>query len=283
MKFHCEDSEVFVPDRVSEGEALGRTTHLGVAAHPDDIEMMAYHGIAQCFGRTDLWFGGVVVTHGAGSPRGGALYGSLSAEQMMDVRRVEQRKAAMVGEYSFQAQLGYGSDRVKDASRKEIRDDLMRILEEAHPTVVYVHNPADRHETHVAVFLCALEAIRLLPVQKRPPTVYGCEGWRDLDWLPEGRKVVLDVSAYPHIATALIGIFDSQITGGKRYDRAIRGRREANATFHASHATDETNAAVLAIDLTPLVQDPELSVEDFTLDLIDEFRDEVRGKLRQFG
>ena len=165
MNFHCQGAEFFIPDCVSEREALGRTTHLCVGAHPDDIEMMAYHGIAQCFGRTDLWFGGVVVTGGAGSPRGGAPYGSMSEEQMMGVRRSEQRKAAIVGEYSFQAQLAYGSDRVKRASRNEVRDDLRTILAETHPAVVYVHNPADRHDTHVAVFSRTLEAIRLLPVQ----------------------------------------------------------------------------------------------------------------------
>ena len=283
MNFHCQGAEFFIPDCVSERAALGRTTHLCVGAHPDDIEMMAYHGIAQCFGRTDLWFGGVVVTGGAGSPRGGAPYGSMSEEQMMGVRRSEQRKAAIVGEYSFQAQLAYGSDRVKRASRNEVRDDLRTILAETHPAVVYVHNPADRHDTHVAVFSRTLEAIRLLPVQERPRTVYGCEGWRDLDWLPDDRKVMLDVAARPHIAMALIGVFDSQIAGGKRYDRAVRGRRAANATFHAAHATDETDAAVLAIDLTPLTRDPALSVEDFASELIEEFRDEVRERLHKFG
>ena len=30
---------------------------------------MAYHGVAECFGRKDKWFTGVVVTNGAGSPR----------------------------------------------------------------------------------------------------------------------------------------------------------------------------------------------------------------------
>ena len=36
-------------------------------------------------------------------------------------------------------------------------------------------------------------------------------------------KVSLDVSAYPSLAEALVGVFDSQISGGKRYDLATRG------------------------------------------------------------
>ena len=35
---------------------------------------------------------------------------------------------------------------------------------------------------------------------------------------------------------ALIGVFDSQIAGGKRHDLAVLGRRRANATYNASHA-----------------------------------------------
>ena len=35
-----------------------------------------------------------------------------------------------------------------------------------------------------------------------------------------------------NIADALCGVFDSQISGGKRYDSRIRGRQLANATFH---------------------------------------------------
>ena len=64
--------------------ALARTTHLCIAAHKDDIEIMAYHGIAQCFGSREQWFTGVVVTNGAGSPRTG-IYGAYTDEEMHNV------------------------------------------------------------------------------------------------------------------------------------------------------------------------------------------------------
>ena len=88
--------------------ALARTTHLCISAHQDDIEIMAYHGIAECFGRKDKWFTGVVVTNGAGSPRSG-IYGDYTDEEMQKVRLIEQRKAAYVGEYACQIQLGFTS------------------------------------------------------------------------------------------------------------------------------------------------------------------------------
>src|SRR6186997_2575740 len=105
MKFSHPAADIFVPDpNLTPEAALARTTHLCVAAHQDDIEIMAYHGITECFGRSDRWFSGVIVTNGAGSPRSG-IYGSYTDAQMQEVRRQEQRKAALVGEYSIQLQL----------------------------------------------------------------------------------------------------------------------------------------------------------------------------------
>src|SRR5438477_11914171 len=106
MQFHNSSADLFVPDGAELAAALARTTHLCIAAHQDDIEIMAYHGVAECFGRADKWFGGVVVTNGAGSPRAG-IYGAYSDAEMQKVRILEQRKAAYVGEYGFQAQLGF--------------------------------------------------------------------------------------------------------------------------------------------------------------------------------
>ena len=62
--------------------------------------------------------------------------------------------------------------------------------------------------------------------------------WRDLDWLMDADKVVFDVSAHENLQAALLGVFDSQICGGKRYDLATMGRRRANATYFASHGVD---------------------------------------------
>ena len=39
------------------------------------------------------------------------------------------------------------------------------------------------------------EAIRRLKADERPSRLYGCEVWRDLDWLPDAEKVAFDLSA----------------------------------------------------------------------------------------
>ncbi len=279
MRFHNAGADVYVPDGAAPEAALARTTHLCIAAHQDDIEIMAYHGIAECFGVADKWFSGVVVTNGAGSPRSG-IYANYTDEQMQRVRLTEQRKAAFVGEYACQIQLGFTSAQVKSAAETAVVEDLSTILRAARPEVVYLHNPADKHDTHIGVTLRSIAALRALAGEARPRKVYGCEVWRDLDWLPDERKQALPVSARSNIAAALVGVFDSQVTGGKRYDLATAGRRLAHATYFASHGTDEETALSFAMDLTPLVEQPELPVADYVLRFIDEFRADVSRRLR---
>jgi LmbE family N-acetylglucosaminyl deacetylase len=278
MQFHNPNADVFVPDGAAPGPALERTTHLCVSAHQDDIEIMAYHGIAECFGLPDRWFSGVVVTNGAGSPRSG-IYGHYTDEQMQRVRRQEQRTAAYVGGYACMIQLDYSSSAVKDPHRETVSDDLLAIFQATKPEVVYLHNLADKHETHVATSLRALAALRRLPSAERPNKVYGCEVWRDLDWLSDDVKQCLPASKYPNIAAALVGVFDSQVSGGKRYDLATAGRRLAHATYYASHATDTETALNFAMDLTPLVNDPALPIAPYVTSFIDSFKGDVEKYL----
>ena len=283
MKFSHPAADVFVPDSgVAPEAALARTTHLCVAAHQDDIEIMAYHGIADCFGQPDKWFSGVIVTNGAGSSRTG-IYGSYTDAQMQAVRLQEQRKAAAVGEYSIQIQLSHPSSAVKDKANVAVQSDLASIVAAAGADVVYLHQPADKHDTHIGVLAHSLAALRQLPADRRPKRVLGCEVWRDLDWMVDTDKQVLDTGRFPNLAMALVGVFDSQITGGKRYDLATAGRRMAHATYHTSHATDQFQGITWAMDLTPLVQDPTLSIAEFTDQYIERFRRDVAARLAKFA
>jgi len=281
MKLSHPEADIYVPDDGAPDAALARTTHLCIAAHQDDIEIMAYHGIAECFGRADKHFGGVVVTNGAGSPRAG-VYADYTDATMQAVRRREQRKAAQVGDYSIQLQLAHPSSAVKDPGNAAVQADLAAILALASPAVVYLHQPADKHDTHIAVLSHTIRALRAMPASRRPKRVLGCEVWRDLDWLGDNEKQALDVGAYPNLAASLVGVFDSQITGGKRYDLATAGRRLANATYAASHSTDKYQAVTWAMDLTPLVADPKLSVPEFTRAAIARFQDDVAARLAKF-
>jgi LmbE family N-acetylglucosaminyl deacetylase len=281
MQFSRPDADVFVPAGGDPAAALARVTHLCVGAHQDDIEIMAQAGIDECRADGGLAFGGVVVTDGGGSARTGR-FASLTDAQMRDVRREEQREAARLGGYAIQVQLAHPSAVVK-AGRVEVTQDLGAIFRATSPRVVYLHNPADKHDTHVAVFHRCLLALRSLPREKRPVRVFGCEVWRGLDWLAETDKVALDAGRDPELAARLLRVFASQIEGGKRYDDATLGRRAANATFHTSHAVDGAKAVTWAMDLTPLVRDEKLDVVNFTLSHVDRLRTDIVGRLKKFG
>jgi len=278
MKLNNPGARVFIPDAEPADAALRRITHLGIGAHQDDLEFMALHGILACYHSNTEWFGGVTCTNGAGSARTGA-YAAFTDTQMQAVRRKEQDAAATIGHYSAMVQLDYPSCAVKTPGASSLKEDLKQILQASRPRVLYTHNLADKHDTHLGVVIAALEVLRELPADQRPQAVYGCEVWRGLDWMPDEDKVVQDVSTHENLAAALNGVFDSQIAGGKRYDLATLGRRRANATFFASHATDQSQMVSFAMDLTPLVTDPSLGIADYVDTYIQKFQADVRAAI----
>lgn len=275
MEFDNCSATLFIPDGAEESAALSRTTRLCVAAHQDDIEFMAYNGIADCFAKQEEWFAGVVVTDGAGSPRCGR-YADHTDEQMKRVRIYEQNAAAMVGGYSFVAQLGYTSAQVKDAEFDGVVNELARLLLKIRPEIIYTHNLADRHPTHLSVCLRVIAALKLVAAEYQPKKLYGMEVWRSLDWLCEGDKQLFDASAHPNIASSVSACFDSQISGGKRYDLAIAGRRAANATFGASHAVDFKPAVMYGMDMTPALCG-DITPQEFIAQKTAAFAAEVSG------
>jgi LmbE family N-acetylglucosaminyl deacetylase len=199
------------------------------------------------------------------------------------VRFKEQRKAAFVGEYAAQILLDYPSKTIKDALRPEPVADLVKIFEAARPKFVYTHNLVDKHDTHVAVALRVIAALRELPPEARPEALYGCEVWRDLDWMVDADKIGFDTSAHESLQAALVGVFDSQIAGGKRYDLATMGRRKANATYFQSHEVDTALGMTYGMDLTPLLIDPSLAPSKYIQSFIQRFAEDVGGRLQRLG
>jgi len=281
MKFNNNGAEVYIPDGKPFEEAVKRTTHMGIGAHQDDLEIMAYHGILECFGRNDRWFSGVIVTNGSGSARSG-LYENYTDEDMQKVRKIEQKKAALIGEYGAAVLLDYSSSKIKNSNYVESKEEIKELIELAAPEIVYTHNLADKHDTHVSVALRTIAAIRELPERKRPLRLYGCEVWRNLDWLLDEDKVKFDVSTHQNISASLVGVFDSQIIGGKRYDLATAGRRLSNATYSESHAIDASSSLIYAMDLTPLITNVNYDINDYIQEYVQRFSDDISSKISKF-
>ena len=277
MKFVNPGAQIYIPDASPPDKAVARTTHLAVGAHPDDIPIMAYDGILQCFGRTDRWLLGITVTDGAGSSRTEQCANYRDA-QMREVRIVEEKKAAFIGEYGAAVMLDYSSSAAKDPTNAKLVNELAALISQARPEVVYTHNLADKHDTHVAVAIRTIAAIRKLPDNTRPTAVYGCEVWRDLDWMTDADKVVFDVTPRANLSTALMGVYDSQISGGKRYDLATAGRRLAHATYSESHASDKAEALIYAMDLTPLITDS-IDADTLVAEHVERMQQEISDRI----
>jgi LmbE family N-acetylglucosaminyl deacetylase len=282
MNLNKNTSEIYIPDGATVEEALARTTHLCIAAHQDDIEIMAAQPIIECFHDPEKWFTGVLLTNGRGSPRDG-VYAQTTDEEMRLIRMAEQRKAAYIGNYSAMIFLDYPSYEVKQAANSEPVEDLLQILHKTLPEYVYTHNLADKHDTHIAVVLRAIQALRRLESEEKPEKVIACEVWRSLDWVSDDEKVVMDLSNHLNQQEALLGVFDSQIAGGKRYDLAAMSRRQANATFFESHDVDVMIGASFGMDLTPLMNNPSIPPLDFIDELIQHFGNDVRDRINRLG
>jgi LmbE family N-acetylglucosaminyl deacetylase len=277
--FSQPNSDIFIPDGTPTKTALNRTTHLAIGAHQDDLEIMAVDGILHCFRTEGDYFTGIVMTDGQSSPRSG-IYENLSDQEMMETRYTEQKKAAFIGNYSAQIMLGFTSKQLKNPANVDPNDDIMKIIKATRPKIIYTHNLADKHATHVAVALRVIQSIRMMDETFYPDRVFGCEVWRDLDWMSDTDKVGFDTSDHINLQESLLGVFDSQISGGKRYDLATMGRRLANATYFESHSIDQATHLAYAMDLTPLIQEKTLDIEKFVCDQIDKFKQEVRNLIK---
>lgn len=280
MKFIQPDSKIFIPKGLTEEKALNLTTHLCIAAHQDDIEIMAAQPIIDSFQNELQSFTGVVMTDGRGSPRDGS-YKDTSDEEMRLIRFFEQCKAAVIGEYSALISLDYPSSKIKDSSEEGPIYDLVQILRATCPRMVYTHNLADKHDTHVGVALRVIKALRSLEKNERPEKVFGCEVWRSLEWMDDPDKIVLDVSTHKNLQASLLGVFDSQIAGGKRYDLAAMSRRQANATFFESHGVDKATGLSFAMDLTPLIYDSSLNLSNYVIEFINHFEKDVIERMNR--
>ena len=256
----------------------GKMTHLAIAAHMDDIEIMAVDGVLKAQADPELRFAGVVVTDSRGAPRQGE-FANITDEEMAEIRIGEQEKAAQIGNYAACVLMGYPSAAVKKPNNEELIKDLVKVIEHFEPEVVYTHSLADKHPTHVAVCLRVIEALRRIQ-DKKVKEFIGCEVWRGLDWLSDDEKVLMDVSEDPDLQKALLQAHRSQTVGGKNYLEAVMGRRAANATFFDPHDTDRAKGLVYGMDLMPLLDDPQLDPLEYMRTLTGRFQDEVLGMIR---
>jgi hypothetical protein len=99
LKLSRPAAEVFIPDGASWEAASARVTHLVVAAHADDVELMAWHAILHA-----ETLAAVIVTDGRGS----------------NTRPLEQKRAAS-NDNAVMIWLDHASADVKQAAYRRWR------------------------------------------------------------------------------------------------------------------------------------------------------------------
>src|SRR5438094_9389935 len=106
LKLSRPAAEVFIPDGSSWEAASTRVTHVVVAAHADDVELMAWHAILDAGG-----LAAVIVTDGGDS----------------NTRLLEQKRAASLGSYALLIWLDHASADVKQAAYPALASGLSGI------------------------------------------------------------------------------------------------------------------------------------------------------------
>lgn len=248
--------------------------YLCICAHQDDCEIMAIDGILKGYYSKKYSFALVETTDGGGSARTGK-FKDFTDEEMKAIRVKEQEAASELGRYNSLYMLNYTSKEVKQAKNPQIVDEFVQIIKELKPEVIYTHSILDKHPTHIGVVLKVIEAIRKLPKEEQPKLFYGCEVWRGLDWIKDERKIGFNVSRNKRLQKKLLEVFESQVVGGKDYVMSTLGRRYQNATFYQSHSVDQFKMISYAIDMKPLIKNPNSSIKQFALSFIEDLKQEI--------
>jgi LmbE family N-acetylglucosaminyl deacetylase len=257
--------DVFCPYERSFQTALSMTTEVGIAAHPDDLELSMFPGITACFRDEDRWFTGIVCTNGIGCPIL-PRYAEFSKSDFIRLRWQEQCHAANYGNYA--AVIGLKAEDSPYFRGETVVDQITGYLELARPETVYTHDPADGHPHHIQVCQAVVDAVRRLPEAIRPKYVYGCEGWRSMDWIPPDLRACFDVSGHEELGASLIQVYATQDAG------LLEGfvlRRRVNAAIVSQVTGVPLTSVINAVDLRPLIRDEKQDVLTFTAGLVGRF------------
>ena len=123
-----------------------------------------------------------------------------------------------------------------------------------------------------------------LPDADRPEKLYGCEVWRDLDWMVDADKVPFDLSTHENLQTALLGVFDSQIAVANAMTWQRMGHRKANATYFESHGMDTTQGLLFAHGSDPSrSMMTQLEISSYVQEHIARFAQDVADRLERWA
>ena len=272
------------------GDYLTDTTDLSCTAHQDDAEIENGIQILQAQRDPKKNFLNIIATDGASSKSRlnradadaeGSKGKPFELQELPERRWREQRDASSASK-TPSIQLGYPSNAVNGLMGDGKKAEVVHILSglfDSMPNLkdVFLHNPLDKHDTHLGVLACSVAAFRSMDSKDLPDNIVGMEGWGGLAGMPHGElvKFVTENKQDLEEIKGWISLYTSQLDLQLRaYDKVTIALYEAHAGFVTDpHSLGVIEGMAIGVKLTDYIKNPDMQLEDMAEDLIRIMRD----------
>ena len=225
-----------------------------IAPHPDD-DVLGAGGTMAAASLQGKGVFTVYVTDGRGSPRKDS---SISDDEMAR-RREEEAKASLkkigaTGGFFLRKR----SQEIQGQREEKVKEELRNIFQLLLPAEIFLPAPYERHLTHQRCCRLTIEAIR--SAGELSPRLYGYSLWGSF-W---GEKVreIRDITIFIQKKVEAVLTHTSQIDY-KNYHQGILGKNNYEAIFWESHELGKASFVEMFLDMTALVTDQDLTLQEF--------------------
>jgi LmbE family N-acetylglucosaminyl deacetylase len=256
---------------IQEGKPLddfrGREDNMVVISpHPDDDVLGAGGVMIQAAEEGRAVFS-VTLTDGRGSPRKDP---TLSDEEMAGLRQKESLTALRIVGAKGGVYFRKTSSGLEGEEGKKVAEELRKLLESLRPSEIFLPSPYERHRTHIRCTRLTLGALRSLEGLK--PSLLGYSLWGN--FFGEKKRVARDITPFVRKKVEAVLAHATQI-GYKNYQQGVLGKNNAEAIFWESHEIQKATFVETFLDMTQLLEQKDLSLEDF-------IRQDVEAFIRTF-
>lgn len=255
----------------------GPVKYLCICADAGDTEIMAIDGIQRGYRAKKYTFATVITSDGLSLERAGKL-AKATDRKVNTTKNREQKAAAEIGRYNSVYFLSHKTDEILDQENEDIVNEYLEIIKELKPRIIYTHSILDRDPTHVSVAVKVINALRKLRKGQMPAVLYGCEMWRDLDWVDPSKVISFDVSHNIRLQKQLINVHQSQ-NASRDFINATIGRRYVNATYSRSEKKKDAKLTARAINMTTLLRRKEYPIKRFAMSFVDDLYTSINDSM----
>jgi len=262
-----QEKFIAIREGVSLTDYQGRKGNiLVIAPHPDDDVLGAGGVMAACAERGGGAFA-VYITDGRGSPRKDK---SIADDEMAALRQKEALAALRAVGAAGCFFLSRRSEELEGEEGGKVTRELADILSWFHPDEFFIPGPYERHLTHQRCTRLSIDALRMAAGQK--PTVLGYSLWGSF-WGGK-KRVTRDISPFIKKKVEAVIAHDSQMSY-KSYHQGILGKNNYEAVFWETHEIQKSSFTEIFLDMTELLENPELTLETF-------IRQDFEGFIKDF-